>query len=169
MWNEHNYTVVWTFIVITILWDWNENWPFPVMFGHWWIFQVYWHIDCSTLKASSFRILSGSAGIPSPSLTLLIEILPKTHLTSCSRIFGSRWVATPLRLSRSLRSFFVKFFCVFLSPLLNIFCFCQVQTLSIFYCAHSCMKCSLDLSYFLEEVSILSHSIVFLYFFALFI
>ena len=30
-----------------------------------------------------------------------------------------------------------------------------------------CMKCSLVISYFLEEISSLSHSIVFLYFFAL--
>ena len=32
-----------------------------------------------------------------------------------------------------------------------------------------CMKCSLGVSDFLEEISTLSHSIVFLYFFALFI
>ena len=37
----------------------------------------------------------------------------------------------------------------------------------VFYCAHLCMKCSLDISDFLEETSSLSHSIVFLYFFAL--
>ena len=35
-----------------------------------------------------------------------------------------------------------------------------------FYCAHLCMKCSLGISNFLEEISSLSHSIVFLYFFA---
>ena len=33
--------------------------------------------------------------------------------------------------------------------------------------AHFCMKCSFDISNFLEEISSLSHSIVFLYFFAL--
>ena len=42
-------------------------------------------------------------------------------------------------------------------------------TISILYCSHSCMKCFLDLSNFLEEISILSHSVVFLYLFALFI
>ena len=36
------------------------------------------------------------------------------------------------------------------------------------YCAHSCMKCSLDISNFLGEISGLSHCIAFLYFFALF-
>ena len=31
MWNQHNCTVVWTFFHIAFLWDWNENWPFPVL------------------------------------------------------------------------------------------------------------------------------------------
>ena len=38
---------------------------------------------------------------------------------------------------------------------------------SVLYCAHLSMKCSLSISDFLEEISSLSHSIVFLYFFAL--
>ena len=39
--------------------------------------------------------------------------------------------------------------------------------ISVLYCAHLCMKSSLGISNFLEEISSLSHSIVFLYFFAL--
>ena len=31
MWNECNFTVVWTFFGIALLWDWNENWPFLVL------------------------------------------------------------------------------------------------------------------------------------------
>ena len=31
MWNEHSCMVVWTFFVSALLWDWNENWPFPVL------------------------------------------------------------------------------------------------------------------------------------------
>ena len=31
MWDECNCVVVWTFFGIAILWDWNENWPFPVL------------------------------------------------------------------------------------------------------------------------------------------
>ena len=61
----------------------------------------------------------------------------------------------------------VQFFCVFLPPLLNIFCFCEVHTISVLYWAHLCIKCSPGISNFLEEISSLSHSIVFLYFFAL--
>ena len=37
---------------------------------------------------------------------------------------------------------------------------------SVLYCAHLCMKFSLGISNFLEEISSLSHSIVFLYVFA---
>ena len=31
MWDECNCAVVWTFFAIAFLWDWNENWPFPVL------------------------------------------------------------------------------------------------------------------------------------------
>ena len=31
MWNEWNWVVVWTFFGIAFLWDWNENWHFPVL------------------------------------------------------------------------------------------------------------------------------------------
>ena len=30
VWDECNYAVVWAFFV-AFLWDWNENWPFPVL------------------------------------------------------------------------------------------------------------------------------------------
>ena len=29
--DEYNCAVVWTFLGIVFLWDWNENWPFPVL------------------------------------------------------------------------------------------------------------------------------------------
>ena len=31
MWDECNGAVVWTFFGIAFVWDWNENWPFPVL------------------------------------------------------------------------------------------------------------------------------------------
>ena len=31
IWNQCNCLVVWTFFGIALLWDWNENWPFPVL------------------------------------------------------------------------------------------------------------------------------------------
>ena len=73
--------------------------------GHCWVFQVCWHIDCSTFTASSFRIWNSSGGIPSPPLALFIVMLDKGHLTSHSRMFGSRWVITLPWFSGSWRSF----------------------------------------------------------------
>ena len=70
-----------------------------------WVFQICWHIKCSTFTASSFRIWNSSTGIPSPPLALFIVMLPKAHLTSLSRMSGSRWVITALWLSGSWRSF----------------------------------------------------------------
>ena len=31
VWNECNCAIVWVFFGIAFLWDWNENWPFPVL------------------------------------------------------------------------------------------------------------------------------------------
>ena len=31
MWDECNCAVVWAFFGTVFLWDWNENWPFPVL------------------------------------------------------------------------------------------------------------------------------------------
>ena len=31
VWDQWNCVVVWTFFGIAYLWDWNENWPFPVL------------------------------------------------------------------------------------------------------------------------------------------
>ena len=31
LWDECNCVVLWTFFGIALLWDWNENWPFPVL------------------------------------------------------------------------------------------------------------------------------------------
>ena len=33
MWDEHNCVVVWAFFGIAFLWDWNENWYFPVLWS----------------------------------------------------------------------------------------------------------------------------------------
>ena len=81
---------------------------------------------------------------------------------------GSRWVITPSWLSWSLRSFLYRssvYSCHLL--LISSACVRSVHTISLLYCAHLCMKFSLGISNFLEEIcSILSHSIIF-YFFAL--
>jgi len=122
VWDECNCAVVWAFFGIPFLWDWNENWPFPVLWpllsfpnllAYW---MQHFHIII-------FQDWNSSTGISSSPLTLFVVMLSKAHLTSHSRMSGSRWVITPSWLSESRRSFFVWFFYVFLPPL-NIFCFC---------------------------------------------
>ena len=97
-------------------------------------------------------------------------MLPKARLTSHSRMSGSRWVITPSWLFGSWRSFLHSssvYSChLFLISSASVR---SIHTISVLYCAHFCMKCSLDISNFLEEISSLSHSILYLYFFSLFI
>ena len=50
--------------------------------GHCWVFQICWHIECSSFTASSFRIWNSSTGIPSPPLALFVVMLSKAPLTS---------------------------------------------------------------------------------------
>jgi len=130
--------------------------------GHCWVSQICWHIKCNTLTAFSFRIWNSSTGIPSTPLALFVVMLPKVHLTSQSRMSGCRWMITPLWLPRLLKSF------LYTSSVYS----CQLflissASFSALYWVHLCMKCSLGTSNFLEEFFRLSHSIVFLYLFAL--
>ena len=85
MWNECNCAVVWTFFGfalfgIRIKTDLSQS------CGHCGLFQICWHIECSTFTASFFTIWSSSAGIPSPPLAWFAVMLPKAYLT---------WVTTP--------------------------------------------------------------------------
>ena len=73
--------------------------------GHCWVFQICWHIECSTLTASSFRIWNSSARIPLLQLVLFIAMLLKDYLTLHSKMPGSRWVITTPWFSGSLISF----------------------------------------------------------------
>ena len=107
MWDECNCVVVWAFFGIAFLWAWNENWLFPVLwpllsFPNLLAYRVQ-HFD------SIIRIWNSSTGIPSLPLALFVVMLSKAHLTSHSRMSGSRWVITPSWLSWSWRSFFVQF------------------------------------------------------------
>ena len=47
--------------------------------GHCWVFQICWHIECSTFTGSSFRIWKSSASVPSPPLALFVVMLPKAR------------------------------------------------------------------------------------------
>ena len=135
--------------------------------GHCWVFQICWHIECNTFTTLSFRIWNSSTGIPSPPLTLFVVILPKVHLTSHSRMSGSRWVITPSWLSGSCQSFFYS---------------SSVYSCHLFLVSSASVRSMPFMSFiepifawnvplvsliFLKHLSSLSYSIVFLYFFAL--
>jgi len=55
IWDECNCAVVWTSFGIAILWDWMKTDLFQFC-GHCWVFQICWHIECSTFTAPSSRI-----------------------------------------------------------------------------------------------------------------
>ena len=129
-------------------------------------FPICWYIECSTFTASSFRIWNTSTGIPSPPLALFVVMLPKAHLTLHSRMYGFRWVITSSWLSGSWRSF------LYSSSMYS----CHLLLISLLLLGpyHFCpLLCSslhevfLGISNFHEEISSLSHSIIFLYLFLL--
>ena len=104
--NSEHYSVRWVQLCcsLNILWDWNENWLFLVL---WPLLSfpdllAFW---VQHFHSIIIRIWNCSAGIPSPPLALFVVMLPKAHLTSHSRMSGSRWVIIPLWLSGSWRSF----------------------------------------------------------------
>ena len=43
--------------------------------GHYWVFHICWHIECSTFTSSSFRIWNRSTGILPPPLALFVVML----------------------------------------------------------------------------------------------
>ena len=133
--------------------------------GHCWVFQICWHIECSTFTASSLRIWKSSTGIRSPPLALFIVRLFKAHLTSHSRMSGSRLVITPSWLSGSWRSFLFSssvYFCHLL-----IIASASVRSVPFLSFIEPIFAWNGGISNCLEEISNLSHDIVFLYFFAL--
>ena len=112
---EHYFASIWNepdCAVLNILWHYLSLGlkKKTVLFqscGHCWVFQICWHIECSTFTASSFRFWNSSAGSPSLPPTLFIVMLPEAQLTWqwLHRMSGSRWVITSLWLSVSFTSF----------------------------------------------------------------
>ena len=138
--------------------------------GHCWVFQMCWHIECSTFTASSFRIWNSSTEIPSPPLAFFLVMLPKAHLTSHSRISGSRWVwvITPLWLSGSWKSFLynspVYYWHLFLISSVSVR---SIPFLSFVEPIFAWNFSLVGVSNFLKDISSLSYAIVFLHFFCL--
>ena len=68
----------------------------------------------AALSKHHLRIWNSSAVIPSHSLAIFIVMLPKAHLTSHSRMSGSRWVITPSWLFGSWSCILFFVFCIVL-------------------------------------------------------
>ena len=51
VWNECNCVVVWVLFGIAFLWNWNENWPFPVL----------WLLLCAGSQREEFHLWQGHA------------------------------------------------------------------------------------------------------------
>ena len=120
--------------------------------GHCWVFQICWHIECSTFTASSFNIWNSSTGIPSPPLALFVVMLSKAHslhIPGCLAL--GEWSHHRDYLGHE------DLFCTVLLCILAIFLISSASVRSIpflsFYRAHLCMKCSIGISDFLEEIS----------------
>ena len=70
--------------------------------GHCWVFQICWHIECSTFTATSFRIWNSSTRIPSHPLALALpnywaQIIAEGSLASDSTQLQSiAWGPTQL-------------------------------------------------------------------------
>ena len=63
VWDEYNCAVVRTFFVIVFLWDWNENWPFSVL----WPLMSFPKLLAYCMQhfhSINFRIWNSSTGIP---------------------------------------------------------------------------------------------------------
>ena len=95
MWDECNCTVVWACFSIAFLWDWNENWPFLVL----WPLLFSTFADILNAALSQHHLLGFEiAHLEFHHLccddSFVVVILPKAHLTSHSRMSGSRWEIT---------------------------------------------------------------------------
>ena len=80
MWDVCNCAVVWAFFGLPFFGIGMKSDLFQSCV-HCRVFQICWHIECSTFTASSFKIWNSSPEIPSPPKGLFIVMLPKAHLT----------------------------------------------------------------------------------------
>ena len=96
MWNEHNYMLVWTFFGIALLWDWNENWPFPVLWPllsfpdllTYWVFSSVQSLSRVQLFATLWIAARQASVSITKSRSLLKpmsteSVMPSSHLILC--------------------------------------------------------------------------------------
>ena len=123
VWNECNCAVIWAFFGIAFLWNWNENWPFPVLWPllsvsnllAYWV-QHFHSIIFQDLKQLNWNSITSTSFVRSDAFQGPLDFtFQDIWLYISDHTIMIIWV---------MKIFFVEFFCVFLPPLLNIFCFC---------------------------------------------
>ena len=149
---------------LSILWPWNENWPFPVLWPllsfpnllayrvqpfHSIIFQDLTELHWQSITSTSFFVVMlRPTWLHIPGCLIICEWSHHRDYLDHEDLSGTvLWILVTSSL--------------YLLLLLGPYHFCLNR-------AHLCMKWSLGISNFLEEISSLFHSAVFLYFFALF-
>ena len=125
--------------------------------------QAYWVQHFHSIIIQDLRYINWNS---ITSTSLFIVMLPKAHLTSHSRISGSRWEITASWLSGSWRSFLY----IYSVYSCHLFLISPVSVRSIPFLSFIEPIFALNfplVSLIFLKRSLLSHSIVFLYFFAL--
>ena len=93
--------VVWTFFgIFSLGLEWKVMFSSPGNSGHCWVFQICWHIECSTFTASYFRTWNSSTGILSPPVALFIVMLPKA-----SPVYAQPVMLKKLKLNSSMKTY----------------------------------------------------------------
>ena len=72
VWDEYNCAVIWTFFGVAFLWDWNENWPFPVLWSllsspnllTYWVQHIHSEVKWALLRKHHYKQSCGGDGIP---------------------------------------------------------------------------------------------------------
>ena len=136
--------------------------------GLWRAFLTYCHIESSALIASSFRIWNSSNGIPLPPLALFVVILPKACLTSQSKMSAlGEWSHHHGYLGHEDHFLYSSVYSCHLSLVSSP----SVRSISFlsFIVSIFAWYFSFVSLIFLKRSLFFFHSIVFLYFFALFV
>ena len=100
MWNESHCVVIWTFFSIALIWDWNENWPFPVL-----------------IKDLRMKSELPMASLPSASSWVSSAL---THSTLRPSHYWSSWALCCLQFFYMFSLYLVIFPCPFIRLLLVI-------------------------------------------------
>ena len=110
-WDECNCAAVWTFFGMVLLWDWNKNWHFPVL----WPLLSFPNLLAYQVQCFNSIIFGDLKYLKKNSITsnsLFVVMVPKAHMTSHSMMSGSRWVITPSWLSMLWTIFCIVLRCI---------------------------------------------------------